>query len=101
MVHYQNSDKVNVNGHSKPQFSTGCNIIFKDPPYGDQAPVIASPLFETGNVGLPSTIKSSATGYQDPKGKIKLTNTGSLHCRQTWLFSNGRINYTRRDCRQA
>jgi hypothetical protein len=73
-VHYQNSDQVNVNGTlqtlSSPPDAT---IIFKDPPYGDTGtPVIVSPLFETGNVGLAFNYRvKAATGYQDPKGKIK------------------------------
>jgi hypothetical protein len=73
-VHYQNSDQVNVNGTlqtlSSPPDAT---IIFKDPPYGDTGtPVIVSPLFETGNLNLSFNYRvKAATGYQDPKGKIK------------------------------
>jgi hypothetical protein len=74
MVHYQNSDKVSVNGTPQTLSSPpDATIIFKDPPYGDEStPVIASPLFETGNVGQQFNYQiKAATGYQDPKGKIK------------------------------
>jgi len=73
-VHYQNSDKVNVNGTTQTLSSPpDATIIFKDPPYGDSGtPVIVSPLSETGNVGLAFNHQiKAATGYQDPKGKIK------------------------------
>jgi hypothetical protein len=74
MVHYQNSDKVNVNGTPQTLSSPpDATIIFKDPPYGDTGtPVIVSPLFETGNLTLAFNYRiKTATGYQDPKGKIK------------------------------
>jgi hypothetical protein len=74
-VHYQNSDQVNVNGTlqtlSSPPDAT---IIFKDnpDPNGSGTPVIVSPLFETGNLNLAFNYRiKAATGYQDPKGKIK------------------------------
>jgi len=73
-VHYQNSDKVNVNGTlqtlSSPPDAT---IIFTANPDPNNAnPVIVSPLFETGNVGQPFNYQIKVgTGYQDPKGKIK------------------------------
>ena len=73
-MHYQNSDKVNVNGTTQTLSSPpDATIIFKDPPYGDSGtPVIVSPLSETGNVGLAFNHQiKAATGYQDPKGKIK------------------------------
>jgi hypothetical protein len=73
-VQYQNSDQINVNGInqtlSSPPIQT---VIFKDPPYGNPGtPSIVSPLFETGNVGQGFNYQIKvATGYQDPKGKIK------------------------------
>ena len=73
-VHYQNSDKVNVNGTlqtlSSPPDAT---IIFTaSPDPTNRNPVIVSPLFETGNVGQVFNYQIKAgTGYQDPKGKIK------------------------------
>ena len=74
MVHYQNSDKINVNGTTQTLSSPpDATVIFKNPPYGDTGtPVIVSPLSETGNVGLAFNYQiKAATGYQDPKGKIK------------------------------
>jgi hypothetical protein len=75
MVHYQNSDQVNVNGTlqtlSSPPDAT---VIFKDNPDPNDRtnPVIVSPLFETGNLNLSFNYRiKAATGYQDPKGKIK------------------------------
>jgi hypothetical protein len=74
-VHYQNSDQVNVNGTlqtlSSPPDAT---VIFKDNPDPNDRtnPVIVSPLFETGNVGLAFNYRiKAAMGYQDPQGKIK------------------------------
>jgi hypothetical protein len=74
-VHYQNSDQVNVNGTlqtlSSPPDAT---VIFKDNPDPNDRtnPVIVSPLFETGNLNLPFNYRiKAASGYQDPKGKIK------------------------------
>jgi hypothetical protein len=73
-IHYQNSDQVNVNGTlqtlSSPPDAT---VIFTATPSNDRGtPVIVSPLFETGNVGLPFNYQiKAASGYQDPKGKIK------------------------------
>jgi hypothetical protein len=98
MVHYQNSDKVNVNGTlqtlSSPPDAT---IIFKDPPYGDSGtPVIVSPLFETGNVGLSFNYQiKAATGYQDPKGKIKPNEyrVVALPGPTPACLVTGRINY--------
>jgi type II secretory pathway pseudopilin PulG len=75
MVHYQNSDKINVNGTTQTLSSPpDTTIIFKDnpDPNGTGNPVIVSPLFEVGNVGLAFNYQiKAATGYQDPKGKIK------------------------------
>jgi Tfp pilus assembly protein FimT len=75
MVHYQNSDKVSVNGTlqtlSSPPDAT---IIFKDNPNPNDRtnPVIVSSLFETGNLNQPfNYLIKAANGYQDPKGKIK------------------------------
>ncbi len=73
-VHYQNSDKVNVNGTlqtlSSPPDAT---IIFTANPDPNNAnPVIVSPLFETGNLNQSFNYQIKVgTGYQDPKGKIK------------------------------
>jgi hypothetical protein len=73
-VHYQNSEKVNVNGQlqtlSSPPDAT---IIFTaNPDPHNSTPAIVSPLFETGNVGQAfNYLIKVGTGYQDPKGKIK------------------------------
>jgi hypothetical protein len=74
MVHYDNSDQVNVNGTlqtlSSPPDAT---VIFTANPTNDRStPVIVSPLFETGNVGLAFNYQiKAAIGYQHPQGKIK------------------------------
>jgi hypothetical protein len=75
MVHYQNSDKINVNGTTQTLSSPpDATIIFTaspDPNWGTN-PVIVSPPSETGNVGQPFNYQIKvAIGYQDPKGKIK------------------------------
>jgi len=73
-VHYENRDQVRVNGTnqtlSPPPDAT---IIFKDPPYDDgSTAVIVSPLFEIGNLNVAFNYQiKAATGYEDPKGKIK------------------------------
>jgi hypothetical protein len=98
MVHYQNSDKVNVNGTlqtlSSPPDAT---IIFKDPPFGDAStPVIVSPLFEIGNLGLAFNYQiKAATGYQDPKGKIKPNEyrVVALPGPTPGCLVTGRVNY--------
>jgi hypothetical protein len=75
MVHYQNSDKVNVNGTTQTLSSPpDGTVIFKDNPDPNDRtnPVIVSPLFETGNVGLAFNYRiKAAIGYQDPQGKIR------------------------------
>jgi len=74
MVHYDNSDQVNVNGTlqtlSSPPDAT---VIFTANPTNDRStPVIVSPLSETGNVGLAFNYQiKAAIGYQEPQGKIK------------------------------
>jgi type II secretory pathway pseudopilin PulG len=74
MFHYQNSDKLNVNGTTKtlspPPDTT---IIFTaNPDPANRNPVIVSPLFEIGTIGKPFNYQiKPAIGYQDPKGKIK------------------------------
>jgi hypothetical protein len=98
MVHYQNSDKINVNGTTQTLSSPpDATIIFKDPPYGDTGtPVIVSPLFETGNVGLAFNYQiKAATGYQDPKGKIKPNEyrVVALPGPTPACLITGRINY--------
>jgi len=98
MVHYQNSDKVNVNGTlqtlSSPPDAT---IIFKDPPYGDTStPVIVSPLFEIGNLNLSfNYLIKVGTGYQDPKGKIKPNEyrVVALPGPTPGCLVTGRVNY--------
>ena len=99
MVHYQNSDKVNVNGTTQTLSSPpDGTIIFKDPPYGDTGtPVIVSPLSETGNVGLAFHYQiKAATGYQDPKGKIKPNEyrVVALPGPTPACLISGRINYS-------
>ena len=97
-VHYQNSDKVNVNGTlqtlSSPPDAT---VIFKDNPSPDTGtPVIVSPLFETGNLGLPFNYQiKAATGYQDPKGKIKPNEyrVVALPGPTPGCLVSGRVNY--------
>jgi hypothetical protein len=97
-VHYQNSDKVNVNGTlqtlSSPPDAT---IIFKDPPYGDTStPVIISPLFEIGNLNLSfNYLIKVGTGYQDPKGKIKPNEyrVVALPGPTPGCLVTGRVNY--------
>jgi hypothetical protein len=99
MVHYQNSDTVNVNGTlqtlSSPPDAT---VIFKDPPYGDvSTPVIASPLREIGNLNLPfNYLIKVATGYQDPKGKIKPNEyrVVALPGPTPGCLVTGRVNYS-------
>lgn len=99
LVHYQNSDKVNVNGTlqtlSSPPDET---IIFKDPPYGDAStPVIVSPLFEIGNLNLPfNYLIKVGTGYQDPKGKIKPNEyrVVALPGPTPGCLVTGRVNYS-------
>jgi hypothetical protein len=74
MVHYQNSDKVNVNGTTQTLSSPpDATIIFTaNPDPNNSTPVIVSPLFETGNVGQSFNYQIKVgSGYQDPKGKIK------------------------------
>ena len=98
MVHYQNSDKVNVNGTNQTLSSPpDATIIFKDnPDPSGSTPVIASPLFETGNVGQAFNYQIKvATGYQDPKGKIKPNEyrVVALPGPTPGCFIMGRINY--------
>jgi hypothetical protein len=98
MVHYENADKVNVNGTTQTLSSPpDATIIFKDPPYGDTGtPVIVSPLFENGNVGLAFNYQiKAATGYQDPKGKIKPNEyrVVALPGPTPACLISGRINY--------
>jgi hypothetical protein len=98
-VHYQNSDKINVNGTTQTLSSPpDATIIFKDPPYGDSGtPVIVSPLFETGNLNLPFNYRIKATtGYQDPKGKIKPNEyrVVALPGPTPACLVTGRINYS-------
>src|SRR6266513_2415683 len=75
MMHYQNSDKINVNGTTQTLSSPpDATIIFTDSPDPNWRtnPVIVSPLNETGNVGLSFNYQiKAAIGYQDPQGKIK------------------------------
>lgn len=99
IVHYQNSDKVNVNGTTQTLSSPpDATIIFEDPPYGDSGtPVIVSPLFETGNVGLAFNYQiKAATGYQDPKGKIKPNEyrVVALPGPTPACLVSGRVNYS-------
>jgi len=75
MMHYQNSDKINVNGTTQTLSSPpDATIIFTDTPDPNWRtnPVIVSPRSETGNVGLSFNYQiKAAIGYQDPQGKIK------------------------------
>src|SRR5438132_5202940 len=54
-IHYNNSDQVSVNGTNQTLSSPpDATIIFTKNPSNDRGtPAIVSPLFETGNVGLP------------------------------------------------
>src|SRR6266516_4377661 len=100
MVHYQNSDQVNVNGTlqtlSSPPDAT---IIFKDNPDPNDRtnPVIVSPLFETGSLNLPFNYRiKAANGYQDPKGKIKPNEyrVVALPGPTPACLASGRTNYS-------
>ena len=74
MVHYQNSEQVNVNGQTQTLSSPpDATIIFTaNPDPNNRTPVIVSPLFEVGNVGQAfNYLIKVGVGYQDPKGKIK------------------------------
>jgi len=98
-IHYENRDKVNVNGTvqtlSSPPDAT---IIFKDNPSTDTGtPVIVSPLFETGTVNVAFNYQIKAgTGYQDPKGKIKPNEyrVVALPGPTPACLVTGRVNYT-------
>jgi hypothetical protein len=99
MVHYQNSDKVNVNGTlqtlSSPPDATIIFTATPDPNWRTN-PVIVSPLFETGNVGLSFNYQiKAAIGYQDPKGKIKPNEyrVVALPGPTPACLVTGRINY--------
>src|SRR5262245_52212006 len=73
-IHYQNSDKVNVNGVTQTLSSPpDATVIFTANPSNDtRTPAIISPLFETGNIDQQFNYQiKAANGYQDPKGKIK------------------------------
>jgi len=97
-VHYQNSDKVNVNGStqtlSPPPDAT---IIFTaNPDPNNRNPVIVSPLFETGNVGQSFNYQIKVgSGYQDPKGKIKPNEyrVVALPAPTPACLISGKINY--------
>ena len=97
-VHYQNSDKVNVNGTlqtlSSPPDAT---IIFTaNPDPNNRTPVIISPLFETGNLNQPFNYQIKAgSGYQDPKGKIKPNEyrVVAMPAPTPSCLVTGRINY--------
>jgi len=77
IIHYQNSDKVTVNGNldtlSAPPDAT---IIFRDtdtdPPNPDpNQPVITSPLSETANVGVAFNYQITATNGANQYRRIK------------------------------
>jgi type II secretory pathway pseudopilin PulG len=73
IIHYNNSDTVSVNGTTQTLSSPpDATIIFTATPSNGGTPAIVSPLFETGNLNQPfNYLIKLATGYQDPKGKIK------------------------------
>ena len=75
LVHYQNDDKVNVNGTTQTLGSPpDATVIFtaNPDPNNRTNPIIVSPLFEAGNIGLAFNYQiKTAIGYQDPQGKIK------------------------------
>ena len=74
LMHYQNSDTVNVNGVTQTLSSPpDATVIFTANPTSDtRTPAIISPLFETGNIGSQFNYQiKAANGYQDPKGRIK------------------------------
>jgi hypothetical protein len=98
-IHYQNSDQVSVNGTNQTLSSPpDATIIFTANPSNDRGtPVIISPLFETGNVGQPFNYQiKAASGYQDPKGKIKPNEyrVVVLPGPTPSCFAEGRNNYT-------
>jgi len=97
-VHYQNSDKVNVNGTNQTLSSPpDATIIFTaNPDPNNRIPAIVSPLFETGNVGQPFNYQIKAgSGYQDPKGRIKPNEyrVVALPGPTPACLVQGRINY--------
>jgi hypothetical protein len=98
VVHYQNSDRINVNGTPQTLSSpSDATIIFKDPPYNNGTSAIVSPLFEVGNVGLAFNYQiRAAVGYQDPKGKIKPNEyrVVALPAPTPACSISGRINYS-------
>jgi hypothetical protein len=73
IIHYNNSDTVSVNGTTQTLSSPpDATIIFTAAPSNGGAPAIVSPLLETGNLNQPFNYQIKvATGYQDPKGRIK------------------------------
>jgi hypothetical protein len=96
-IHYQNSEKVNVNGTNQTLSSPpDATVIFTTNP--NVAPsVIVSPLFETGNIGVAFNYQIKAgTGYQDPKGKIKPNEyrVVALPAPPPACSISGRSNYT-------
>ena len=97
-VHYQDSDKVNVNGTNQTLSSPpDATIIFTaNPDPNNKIPAIVSPLFETGNVGQPFNYQIKAgSGYQDPKGRIKPNEyrVVALPGPTPACLVQGRINY--------
>jgi hypothetical protein len=98
-LHYQNSDQVNVNRTNQTLSSPpDATVIFTANPSTNRgAPVIISPLFETGNVGQPFNYQIKAgNGYQDPKGKIKPNEyrVVVLPAPTPSCFAEGRNHYT-------
>jgi hypothetical protein len=75
LVHYENADKIDVNGTPQTLSSPpDATVIFtaNPDPNNRTNPVIVSPLFEAGNVGVAfNYLIKTAIGYQDPQGKIK------------------------------
>jgi hypothetical protein len=75
LVHYENADKIDVNGTTQTLSSPpDATVIFtaNPDPNNRTNPVIVSPLFEAGNIGVAfNYLIKTAIGYQDPQGKIK------------------------------
>ena len=98
-VHYQNSDKVNVNGTTQTLSSPpdGTVIFTANPSTNTGTPAIVSPLFVSGNIGQSFNYQIiAATGYQDLKGKIKPNEyrVVALPAPTPSCSISGRVNYS-------
>jgi hypothetical protein len=96
-LHYQNSDKVNVNGTNQTLSSPpDATVIFTHPPSSNRGqPVIISPLFETGNVGQPFNYQIKAgNGYQQDTLKPNEYRVIVMPAPTPSCYAQGRNHYT-------